>query len=63
MCAIIVRTRVDAVAQAKFNQGICARGVIKGGNKYYISLAHTEDDIAHTLNAVEESLSELYATV
>ena len=56
-------TRVDAVAQAKFNQGICARGVIKGGNKYYISLAHTEDDIAHTLNAVEESLSELYATV
>ena len=56
-------TRVDAAAQAKFNQGICARGVIKGGNKYYISLAHTEDDIAHTLNAVEESLSELYATV
>ena len=55
-------TRVDAAAQAKFNQGICARGVIKGGNKYYISLAHTEDDIAHTLNAVEESLSELYAT-
>ena len=56
-------TRVDAAAQAKFNQGICARGVIKGGNKYYISLAHTEDDIAHTLNAVEETLSELYATV
>ena len=55
-------TRVDAAAQAKFNQGICARGVIKGGNKYYISLAHTEDDIAHTLNAVEESLSALYAT-
>lgn len=55
-------TRVDAAAQAKFNQGICARGVLKGGNKYYISLAHTEDDIAHTLNAVEESLAELHAT-
>lgn len=55
-------TRVDAAAQAKFNQGICDRGVLKGGNKYYISLAHTDDDIAHTLNAVEESLADLHAT-
>jgi len=55
-------TRVDNVAQAKFNKEICARGVLKGGNKYYISLAHTPDDIAHTLNAVEDALSELHST-
>ncbi|PPR64917.1 MAG: Glutamate-1-semialdehyde 2,1-aminomutase [Alphaproteobacteria bacterium MarineAlpha4_Bin2] len=55
-------TRVDNVAQAKFNKEICARGVLKGGNKYYISLAHTADDIAHTLNAVEDALSEVHAT-
>jgi glutamate-1-semialdehyde 2,1-aminomutase len=55
-------TRVDTAAQAKFNAGVCARGIIKGGNKYYVSLAHTDEDVTHTLNAVEESLAELHAT-
>ena len=55
-------TRVDTSAQAKFNTGVCARGIIKGGNKYYVSLAHTEEDVAHTLHTVEESLAELHAT-
>ena len=55
-------TSVDNAAQSKFNKEICARGVLKGGNKYYISLAHTDDDIAHTLNAVEEALAELHAS-
>ncbi|MGB0555527.1 MAG: aspartate aminotransferase family protein [Alphaproteobacteria bacterium] len=55
-------TRVDTAAQAKFNAAVCARGVIKGGNKYYVSLAHTDEDVEFTLNAVEEALAELHAT-
>ena len=54
-------TRVDNVAQAKFNASLAARGILKGGNKYYVSLAHTDEDVAFTLNAVEESLADLYA--
>jgi len=55
-------TRVDTAAQAKFNAAVCARGIIKGGNKYYVSLAHTDEDVEFTLNAVEEALAELHAT-
>ena len=54
--------RVDTAAQAKFNAAVCARGIIKGGNKYYVSLAHTDEDVEFTLNAVEEALAELHAT-
>ncbi|MEC8774791.1 MAG: aminotransferase class III-fold pyridoxal phosphate-dependent enzyme, partial [Pseudomonadota bacterium] len=54
-------TRVDNAAQAKFNASLAARGILKGGNKYYVSLAHTDEDVAFTLNAVEESLADLYA--
>jgi glutamate-1-semialdehyde 2,1-aminomutase len=53
--------RVDTAAQAKFNAAVCARGIIKGGNKYYVSLAHTDEDVEFTLNAVEEALAELHA--
>ena len=55
-------TRVDTAAQAKFNAAVCARGIIKGGNKYYVSLAHTDEDVEFTLNAVEEALAESHAT-
>ena len=55
-------TRVDTAAQAKFNAAVCARGIIKGGNKYYVSLAHTDEDVEFTLNAVKEALAELHAT-
>jgi glutamate-1-semialdehyde 2,1-aminomutase len=55
-------TRVDTAAQTKFNAAVCARGIIKGGNKYYVSLAHTDEDVEFTLNAVEEALAELHAT-
>lgn len=53
---------VDNAAQAKFNQLVCARGIIKGGNKYYISHAHTDADVQHTLDAVEDALAEMHAT-
>ena len=55
-------SRVDNKAQTSFNKAICSRGILKGGNKYYVSLAHTEEDIASTLNAVEEALEELHST-
>lgn len=55
-------TNVDTAAQARFNKLVCERGILKGGNKYYVSLAHTEDDVAHTLGAVEDALAEMHAT-
>jgi glutamate-1-semialdehyde 2,1-aminomutase len=35
------------------------RGVLKGESKYYVSLAHTADDIQHTLDAFADSIAEL----
>jgi len=35
------------------------RGVLKGESKYYVSLAHTAEDIRHTLDAFADSIGEL----
>ena len=43
--------RFDAVLQE--------RGVIKGASKLYISVAHTQDDIDHTIDAFEAAAAEL----
>jgi glutamate-1-semialdehyde 2,1-aminomutase len=49
----------DEVAMKRCNALLRKRGVLKGENKYYISLAHTAEDVSFTLNAFAASLAEL----
>jgi len=43
--------RGDADALRRFNAALRERGILKGESKYYVSLAHTPDDIRHTIDA------------
>jgi len=45
----------------RFNALLRERGVLKGESKYYVSLAHTSDDIRHTREAWASALEELAA--
>ena len=45
----------DGAMMARLNQGLLERGILKGWpQKYYPSLAHTDDDVERTLEAVRE---------
>ena len=45
----------DGAMMGRLNQGLLERGILKGWpQKYYPSLAHTEEDVERTLNAVRE---------
>ncbi len=44
-----------------FNQECLKRGILKGAQKLYVSLAHTEADVARTLEAFAGALSALPA--
>ena len=52
----------DSARMKAFNASCLSRGVLKGGQKIYVSLAHSEDDVAHTLEAFRASLGALPAT-
>jgi len=45
----------------RFNQLLRERGIMKGESKYYVSLAHTQADIDHTINAWAEAVRLLKA--
>ncbi len=49
----------DKQMLARFNDLLLARGILKGDTKFYISLAHTADDIQHTLDAFASAIDEL----
>ena len=51
--------RADAAMQSHVNGHLRAAGILKGDNKYYMSLAHTEDDVAATLDAFAAALRHL----
>ena len=51
----------DADLLRRFNALLRERGVLKGDSKYYISLAHTDDDIAFTIDAWRSAIGELKA--
>ncbi len=51
--------RGDADLARRFNAKLRPRGILKGDSKYYVSLAHTDADIAHTIAAWTEALAEL----
>jgi glutamate-1-semialdehyde 2,1-aminomutase len=52
-----VRANVDMMRRV--NQSLLASGILKGDSKYYLSLAHTEADVAHTLGAWDTAIRAL----
>ena len=53
--------KADTAILKRFNQLLRARGIMKGESKYYVSLAHTQADIDHTIGAWTDALKELKA--
>jgi len=53
--------KADTALLKRFNQALRARGIMKGESKYYVSVAHTQGDIDHTIAAWEDALKELKA--
>ena len=51
----------DAAMGVRMNQLLRANGLLKGDSKFYISLAHDDDDIAATLTAFGDALAQLQA--
>ena len=51
----------DKAIATRFNQLLRQRGLMKGESKYYVSLAHTQADIDHTVAAWEGAIAELTA--
>jgi len=49
----------DAEMMRRFNVLLRERGILKGESKYYISLAHTDEDIKDTIAAWESAIAEL----
>jgi glutamate-1-semialdehyde aminotransferase len=44
---------------ARFNAGLLELGVLKGAQKFYPSLAHTEEDVERTIDAFERVVPTL----
>jgi glutamate-1-semialdehyde 2,1-aminomutase len=51
----------DADLLRRFNALLRERGILKGESKYYISLAHTDEDIAFTIDAWKSAIKALKA--
>jgi glutamate-1-semialdehyde 2,1-aminomutase len=49
----------DEAKMKRLNALLRARGILKGESKYYISLAHTDEDVAFTLDAFAAAIAEL----
>lgn len=49
----------DEAMTKRLNGLLRERGVLKGENKYYISLAHTDEDVRFTLDAFADAIAEL----
>jgi glutamate-1-semialdehyde 2,1-aminomutase len=49
----------DKTIAARFNKELRERGIMKGESKYYVSLAHTQADIDHTVAAWEQAIAAL----
>jgi glutamate-1-semialdehyde 2,1-aminomutase len=49
--------RGDGDRLRRFNSLLRERGVLKGESKYYVSLAHTSEDVRHTCEAWNSALS------
>ncbi len=49
----------DGAMMARLNSGLLERGVLKGGQKYYPSAVHTEEDVERTIEAYREIVPTL----
>ena len=49
----------DGEKLRRFNALLRERGVLKGDTKFYVSLAHSGEDVRHTLTAVAGALAAL----
>ena len=49
----------DKAKAARFNDVLLRHGVIKGTSKFYVSVAHTREDIDHTIGAFEAAAAEI----
>jgi glutamate-1-semialdehyde aminotransferase len=44
---------------ARFTELLLERGVVKAHEKFFVSLAHSSEDIDFTIDACREAISEL----
>jgi glutamate-1-semialdehyde 2,1-aminomutase len=51
--------RSDRKMLGRFNRLLLEQGVLKGDTKYYVSLAHTQEDVNHTIEAYASAIDEL----
>ena len=51
----------DEAAMKRCNALLRERGILKSESKYYVALAHTEADVAFTLDAFGSAIAELQA--
>jgi len=51
--------KADGTLARLFTTELIKRGVVKNTQKMYLSLAHTEADVARTLEAAEDALKAL----
>ncbi len=49
----------DGGMMARLNTGLLERGILKGGQKYYPSAAHTDEDVYRTIQAIKEVVPQL----
>ena len=49
----------DTRTASRFNALLRARGILKGEQKYYVSLAHSAEDVAFTRDAWDDAIKEL----
>jgi len=53
--------RADKTQMSRLNALLRARGILKGENKYYLSVILDEDDIAQTIDAWDDAITEMTA--
>jgi len=49
----------DAQMMGRFNAGLLERGILKGGQKFYPSMVHTDEDVEKTIAAFKEVVPSL----
>lgn len=51
--------RADAGLGYRFGQALFDRGILKGHEKFFVSIVHSDEDIDRTIDAVRDAASEL----
>jgi glutamate-1-semialdehyde 2,1-aminomutase len=51
--------RADRATHARFVEGLFERGIVKAHEKFFLSLAHTAEDLATTIEAFEGAIEDL----